>query len=187
MLALTGPAGAAEPRALIDAFHDSLLGVMKKAAATRPAERYEQLVVPVETTFNMPVMIQIAAGAKWRAASEEEKAKLTDAFKRVSAATYAARFDGFSGERFEIIGEQDGPSGTRLVLTQIVRPGKESVPITYVGRKFGNDWRIIDVIVSGGISELAVRRSEYAGILNNAGVTGLVQNLNQTADRLLAK
>ena len=36
------------------------------------------------------------AGALKKAASEDEKAKLTEAFKRVSAATYAARFDGFA-------------------------------------------------------------------------------------------
>jgi phospholipid transport system substrate-binding protein len=182
---------AATPSALIENFHQSLLAVMRSAAQTKAAERYEQLKGPVETAFNLSFMIQIATGQKWRGASEDEKAKLTDAFKRVSAATYAARFDGFSGERFEILGEQDGPNGTRLVQTQIVRPGKDTVPITYVVRKFGEassseNWRIIDVIVSGGISELAVRRSEYNGILAEGGIAGLIQRLNQTADRLLA-
>lgn len=188
---LPSAAGAATPSALIESFHQTLLAVMRSAAQTKAAERYEQLKGPVDAAFNLPFMIQIAAGQKWRGASEEEKARLTEAFKRVSAATYAARFDGFSGERFEILGEQDGPSGSRLVQTQIVRPGKDAVPITYVVRKFGDatsgeTWRIIDVIVSGGISELAVRRSEYNGILAQGGVAGLIERLNQTADRLLA-
>jgi phospholipid transport system substrate-binding protein len=183
-------AQAATPSALVEGFHQTLLSVMKTAAQTKAAERYEQLKGPVETAFNLPFMIQVAAASKWKAASEEEKAKLTEAFKRVSAATYAARFDGFSGERFEILEEKDGPSGMRIVQTQIVRPGKDSVPLTYVVRKFGEassgeNWRIVDVIVSGGISELAVRRSEYNGILAEGGVGGLIERLNQTADRLL--
>jgi phospholipid transport system substrate-binding protein len=73
------------------------------------------------------------------------------------------------------------------VQTRIVRPNKEPVPITYVMRKFADDdWRIVDVIVSNGISELAVRRSEYNAILNDGGPSELVAKLNQKADAILA-
>jgi phospholipid transport system substrate-binding protein len=178
---------AGQPREVVESFHRSLLEVMKSAATTKVQGRYEKLEAPITTAFNLPVMIQIASGAKWRAATDDEKAKLIDAFKRVSVDTYAQRFDGFSGEKFETIGEQDGPSGSKLVQTRIVRPNKEPVPITYVMRKFGdNDWRVVDVIVSNGISELAVRRSEYNAILNAGGPSELVGKLNQKADAILA-
>lgn len=184
-LMLPGIAGAATPTELVESFHQSLLAVMKGAAKARAVDRYVELEHKVESTFNLPFMIQIAAAAKWRTATDDEKAKLAQAFKRVSAATYASRFDGFAGERFETLGEQEGPTGTRLVLTRIVRPGKEPVPITYVTRKFGEDWRVIDVIVSGGISELAVRRSEYSAVLADSGPSELIARLNRTADRML--
>ncbi len=177
---------AETPRAVVETFHQSLLEVMKSATELKLRGRYERLTPPIENTFNLPVMIQIASGTKWRGASNEEKAKLIDAFKRVSVGTYASRFDGFSGEKFETVGEQDGPSGAKLVLTRIVRPNKDAVPLTYVTRKFGEDWRVVDVIVSGGISELAVRRSEYNTILNDGGPKELIARLNQKADQILA-
>lgn len=177
---------AGPPSEVVETFHRSLLDVMKSAGTTKVQGRYEQLESPIGSTFNLPFMIQIASGAKWRDATDEEKKKLVDAFRRVSVGTYAQRFDGFSGERFETVGEQDGPSGSKLVQTRIVRPNKEAVPITYVMRRFGDEWRIVDVIVSNGISELAVRRSEYNGILNSGGPGELVTKLNQKADAILA-
>lgn len=177
---------AGQPSEVVESFHQSLLEVMKSAATTKVQGRYEKLESPIGSTFNLPFMIQVASGAKWRDASDADKTKLVDAFKRVSVGTYAQRFDGFSGEKFETVGEQDGPSGAKLVQTRIVRPNKDAVPITYVMRKFGDDWRIVDVIVSNGISELAVRRSEYNGILNAGGPSELVTKLNQKADAILA-
>jgi phospholipid transport system substrate-binding protein len=177
---------AGTPVEIVESFHRSLLEVMKSAATTKVQGRYEKLESPIGTTFNLPVMMQIASGTKWRTASDAEKAKLVDAFKRVSVGTYAQRFDGFSGEKFETIGVQDGPSGSKLVQTRIVRPNNDPVPITYVTRKFGDEWRVVDVIVSNGISELAVRRSEYNRILNSGGPGELVSKLNQKADAILA-
>lgn len=181
-----GPVAAAEPAAVVENFHQTLIDVMQHAAELKLNGRYQKLNSPIGDTFNLSFMIQVASGGKWKSATDEQKSKLVDAFQRVSVGTYAQRFDGFSGERFETLGEQDGPGGTKLVMTQIVRPNKEPVPLTYVTRKFGDDWRVVDVIVSGGISELAVRRSEYSAILNDGGPGELIAKLNQKADAILA-
>ena len=178
-------ASGATPSAVVENFHHSLLATMKSADELKVRGRYQKLEPEVEGAFNLPFMIQIAAGTKWRSATDDEKAKLIAAFKRVSVGTYASRFNGFSGERFETLSERDGPGGAKMVYTRIVRPNKEPVPITYVTRKFGDTWRVYDVIVSGGISELAVRRSEYNAILNDSGPGGLIARLNQKADQML--
>ena len=179
-------APAATPSAVVEGFHQSLLATMKSADELKVRGRYRKLEPEVEGAFNLAFMIQVAVGTKWRSASDDEKTKLIDAFKRLSVGTYASRFDGFSGERFETLNEQDGPGGARLVYTRIVRPNKEPVPLTYVMRKFDDTWRVYDVIVSGGISELAVRRSEYNAILNDSGPSGLIARLNQKADQMLS-
>jgi len=177
-------ADPASPSDVIRQFDDVLLDVMKNATTLDFKGRYETLAPKIDATFNLPFMIQIASGAKWKSASDEEKAQLAAAFRRFSVGTYAQRFDDFSGEGFHLIGEQDGPSGTKLVSTEITRPGKDAVPITYVMRRFGDDWRVIDVILVGGISELATRRSEYAAVLNDKGPAGLIVALNAKADQL---
>jgi phospholipid transport system substrate-binding protein len=43
------------------------------------------------------------------------------------------------------------------------------------------NWRIIDVYLSGTVSELASRRSEFAAVLQRDGADGLVHLLEQRA------
>ncbi len=132
-------------------------------------------------------MTRISSGAYWRRASEVEQTELVAAFRRVSIGTYAVRFDGFSGQAFEIMGEKAGPRGTILVDTQIISPGDDPIDITYVMKNGRDKWRIVDVLLSGGVSELAVRRSEYRSVLKNQGVNGLIQVLNTKADDLIGQ
>jgi phospholipid transport system substrate-binding protein len=51
-------------------------------------------------------------------------------------------------------------------------------------RKSGGNWRIIDVFLSGTISELAARRSEYSTVLREGGAAALVALLRKKADDL---
>ena len=57
--------------------------------------------------------------------------------------------------------------------------------LIYVTRKIKGEWRIIDVLVDSGISQLAVRRSEYRRVLRTKGIDGLIDTLNAKADQLL--
>jgi phospholipid transport system substrate-binding protein len=51
-------------------------------------------------------------------------------------------------------------------------------------RKNGDAWLISDVYLDGAISEVATRRSEFAAILKNEGIDGLIAALNRKADAL---
>ena len=65
-------------------------------------------------------------------------------------------------------------------------PAKQSSTGGMVGRwEIRSAWRIIDVIVESSISELAVRRSEYARILRQGGTGELIGVLDgKTEDAL---
>jgi len=79
---------------------------------------------------------------------------------------------------------------THLVYTQIITPGSKnqykSVQLTYVTRKFSTGWKIVDILLEGGISELSVRHSEYRTILQTNGVRKLAELLNRKADQLIS-
>jgi len=170
---------------LISAFHDSLLAVMKEAKALGIKGRYDRLASRIEQSFNLPLMIQVAAGSHWLKASPDQINKLVGAFTHLSISTYASRFDGFAGESFETRGEKPGPQNTTLVNARIVKASGAPVEIVYVTRQTKGEWRILDVVVDNGISELAVRRSEYRSILQSGGVDGLIATLSAKADQLL--
>lgn len=184
-------AAAAEgPAGTVQRLHDALLEVMRDAGDLSVADRYERLAPTLQATYDFRMMTRLATGSAWTKATEAERAAMVDGFSRLSIATYAERFKGYSGERFEIMGERSGPRETILVDTRIVRPADDAVPITYVLQQSpaqNGDWRIIDVVVQGSISELAVRRSEYAHILRQGGAKRLADVLDAKADTLLGR
>lgn len=181
-LRAAAPDGPAVP---VQRLHDALLSVMRDADKLSVRERYQRLAPTLNDVYDFRMMTRLTTGSAWTSASEAERDALVAAFSRLSIATYAQRFSGFSGERFEILEERPGPRDTTLVDTQIVRPADTPVHITYVLQKQNEDWRIIDVIVQGSISELAVRRSEYAQVLREGGPQRLSETLNAKADALL--
>lgn len=183
------PTAAAEtPAATVERLHNALLGVMRDADSLSSEARYERLAPALNAAYDFRTMTKMATGSAWTGASATQRTALVDAFTRLSIATYADRFSGFSGERFEIVGERPGPRDTVLVDTRIVRPADPPVPITYVLRQRQGQtgaWGIIDVLLQGSISELAVRRSEYAQILREGGVERLSAVLDAKASALL--
>ena len=173
------------PAMVVTAFHDTLLGVMKDAKALGVKGRYEKLAQRIEQSFHLALMAQVSAGASWRKATKAQTDKLVAAFSRLSISTYASQFDGWSGQSFSTKGEKPGPQKTVLVMTQIIDPGSDPVDLTYVTRRIKGQWRIIDVLLDTGISELAVRRSEYRRVLKTGGIEALADMLNAKSDQLL--
>ncbi len=181
------PAQAESASALVERFQASLIKVMQSVSGSSVRQRYDKLVPSVSDTFHLPLMTQIATGHHWSKAQPNEKAAVVAAFQRISIATLATLFDGYNGEVFRIVSERPGPSNSTIVLTNLIKSDKSKVKIAYVARKFSGKWQLIDVVVDNGISELKVRRSEYALVLKNNGLTGLIKLLNNKADELMSQ
>lgn len=173
------------PQAVVGEFQASLLEAMKKADTLGVKGRYQMLMPPIEKAFHIPLMIRIATGTYWKNANTSQQREIIKAFKRMNISTLAILFDGYSGESFKIVGDRPGPQKTLLVDTKLSRPDKSPVDIAYVMKTIKNRWRIIDVVVDNGISELTVRRSEYHRVLKENGVSGLINTLNNKADELI--
>ena len=98
-------------------------------------------------------------------------------------AIYADRFDSYAGQKLQVTGEQPAAAGV-MVRSQIVKANGEPVNVDYMMRRNGNAWLISDIYLDGAISEVATRRSEFAAILKNEGIDGLIAALNRKADIL---
>jgi phospholipid transport system substrate-binding protein len=117
--------------------------------------------------------------------SDVQRQQATDSFGRYLAAIYADRFDNYAGQRLEVTGEQPAPSGI-MVKSQIIKASGEPVKVDYMMRRSGEAWLISDIYLDGAISEVAARRSEFAAILKQEGIDGLIAALNRKADILTA-
>lgn len=187
---IAGPLGASvtadEPRSVISKLNSVLLQSMQGADKLGYKGRREILAPVIEDSFDLPFMIRYSAGRHWRKLTEPQQAALTAAFSDLTIATYADRFDGYSGEKFEIVAEQDARKGLKLVKTVLQKSNGERIKLDYLLRPSEKSWRIIDIFVKGRISELSTKRSEYSTALKRRGYDGLIEILKKKIAMLSA-
>ncbi len=185
-LLLTGPARAGEtPAETVQTVNDALLHVMKNAEALGFQGRQAYLTPVLTETFDLPAMARLAAGRYWDRFDNDEKRNLVTYFTDLSISTFAARFDGYSGETWQIEGTSEAPRGGTIVENRLITGRGEIFAINYLMRQTeSGDWRIIDVYLDGNISELALRRSEFNSVLRNGGVDHLLDQIAQQVGRL---
>jgi phospholipid transport system substrate-binding protein len=176
---------AADAPDAISGLNAKLLATMKQASALGVHGRYDELAPVLSKTYDIASMTRMAVGPSWDSLQPAQKAALTDAFSRMMIATYAKRFDGFSGETFRVT-EVTDRAADKMVKTQIIQSNGKPVSINYLMRKSGPDWRVVDVYLDGTISELASRRAEFSSILRSGGPDALIASLRKQGDKLLS-
>lgn len=166
--------------AAIQHFYDALLAVMREAKHLSFDQRYQRLAPVITQTYNLPLMSRLAVGPEWAKLQPTQQQALTDAFSRYTIAVYANRFDDYSGERFTVDPNPvTNPNGV-VVQSSLTKSDGEKVVLNYLLRQgAGGAWQVIDVYLSGTISELATRRSEFATTLQQGGADALVKLIEQ--------
>ena len=170
----TSTLAATAAESLVENFHTGLLATMKQASSLGYAGRVKRLEPLVRRTFALQTMAQLIVGTDWSSLSAADKKAVVAAFSKWVVATYASRFDDYSGETFVTTGVTDGGRKTSLVNTEI-RP--QGVKLGY--RVLGG--RVVDIYLSGSVSQLAQWRSEFASIMQQQGVKGLIARMQQLA------
>jgi phospholipid transport system substrate-binding protein len=173
------------PEKTINGLNAKLLDTMKQAQQLGVQGRYDALAPVLAKTYDIASMSRLAVGQSWDTLQPAQQAAVTNAFARMMVATYAKRFDGFSGETFQIVEIADRAPADKMVKTRIVQSNGKPVAINYLLRKAGPEWKIVDVYLDGTISELASRRAEFTSILKAGGPDALIASLRKQGDKLL--
>ena len=163
---------------VIENLNETLLSVMKKADELGYTGRYQRLASMVTSSYDMPFISRIVVGRYWREFSDQQRTHFVEVFTDLTIATYAGRFNGYSGERFKLAPEEKLPKGRLRVTSLIVKANGEEVRLDYIMHQKDNQWRIINVIANG-ISDLSLRRADYTTFLKNKGYDALLSTLNQ--------
>jgi phospholipid transport system substrate-binding protein len=175
----TAPSGGDTVKGL----YEVLLATMKNGRILGQSGRFTQLDPVIRRSFDIVSMARLSVGPTWASLSEAQRQQMTESFARYISATYADRFDSYAGQRLEVTGEQPAPSGV-MVKSQIIKANGELVKVDYMMRRNGDSWLISDIYLDGAISEVATRRSEFATVLRNDGIDGLITALSRKADIL---
>ena len=167
----------------VQGLYDALLDTMKNGRTLGHSGRFAQLDPVIRRSFDIASMARLSVGPSWTGLTEAQRQQVTENFGRYISAIYADRFDSYAGQKLQVTGEQPNPAGV-MVRSQIVKANGEPVKVDYMMRRNGDGWLISDIYLDGVISEVATRSSEFAAILKNDGIDGLIAALNRKADIL---
>jgi phospholipid transport system substrate-binding protein len=173
----------ADPQGNVRGFYDALLTTMRNGPTLGQSGRYARLAPVVDRIFDVPSMTRLAIGPTWATLSPAQQQQLVEAFRHYVAATYADRFDSYSGQQLQVTGERPYNADV-IVQTKIIKSDGDTTTLDYLMRQNQGSWQISDVYLDGTISQLAIQRSEFYSILRRDGVDGLVMALNRKVDLL---
>ncbi len=162
----------------------ALLNVLTQSNELGYDQRFELLAPALAGTFDLKYMARQAVGRSFLDMGDDDRQTWYALFAKYMAANYACRFDHFSGQHFEILGEEPGAKGTVLVKTRVVDPAQENVDLSYRLRETTAGWKVVDVYLKGTVSELALRRSEYSTVMKREGFEPLVASITKRIEEL---
>ena len=134
---------------------DALLKSMRAGTTISMAERYKQLEPVVEQVFAMPLVTRLAVGPQWASFPPDQ---IDD----------------------NVLSRGDD----KVVRTRVIPAHDVPVSLLYRMHEVDGTWKIIDVI-SDGVSQLALRRSDFAVAIAAGGAPALIAHLNKSSEALL--
>jgi len=159
------------PDAVVARLHRALETISDTAAG----ERHESLEAPVLETHDLDYMLQLILRGQWDKFSPEQQKQLLARFRKVSVRDYVNHFEG----RFTITGQRP-LNDQRVKINAQLDTSKRQVEFIYTLNRNDEGWRIVSILADG-VSELALRRSEYLRHYNAEGFEGLMRALEQEA------
>ncbi len=133
--------------------------------------------------FQIDFIARFALGRAWRTATPEQRGAYQRLFTLYVIKTYARRLGGYSGETLRVTGVRRAGRRDMLVDSIIERPNGQPIKISWRLREFAGQPKIIDVSVEG-VSMAVTQRQEFATVLRNGGMNGLLQLLRARTQRL---
>ena len=162
-----------EARQRIDEFHAALLQAMRTPDY---AARATALQPVIDASFDITRIAAVSLGRTWRDLTETQQTEFVSLLSELVVATYADRFDGYSGQQF-VTDEVRAVRTGDVVRTRLLREAEADVTLDYflrAGRVFN--------VVADGVSDLSLRRADYSSIIKTEGFAALLTHIQRKID-----
>ncbi|MGD9951801.1 MAG: phospholipid-binding protein MlaC [Burkholderiales bacterium] len=184
-LALAAGAALAEPTAPDALVKDVMLDIQRIVVADKSLQDgdRDKTIRLIEDKalphFNHVGMTALAVGVAWRKATPEQKQRLSEAFRTLLVRTYASSLSTFGDQKFDFRPLRMKPDDDVVTVeVRVLQSGAQPIPVEYDMEKTARGWKVYDVRV-GGISLVVNYRTEFANIVRDKGLDGLVAALEE--------
>ncbi|MFT5392117.1 MAG: phospholipid transport system substrate-binding protein [Gammaproteobacteria bacterium] len=165
----------AEPvaTAQVQRFQQALISAMKSRERLDFQARFERLSEVVVQGFDLDYMARLVIGRDWRGLSAAQREEFRGEFQGLMVSAFAAQVGVFAGEAFKFDAFKPLRTGRVLVRSLLARPDADASRFDYVLHEKAGRWLIINLVVDG-VSDLALKRSEYGGLIASSGFKSLI-------------
>ncbi len=166
------------PEEVIRNLQSTLLQSMRAGEEHGFQGRYNLLAPIARQSHHFEFIIRAVLGAHWAELDPDQQKEISGIFSQLSIATYASQFKAYNGEQFEILENRPFSQNHIEVRTHLIKSDKSTIDLRYLMRQEESGWRIVN-IVAKGVSELAIKRTEYRAILQRDGYAALIDMLKE--------
>lgn len=170
---------ATPPEALVAGMTEQVLATAAPGELDAPTirELVETVIMP---NVDFRAMTARAVGPRWRSASDAQKEQLMSGFEALLIKTYAGALAQAGGAKFRLKPTLAIDATTKEVRSEVAVRGRDPVVLNYRLSLQGDDWKVVDVSIMG-IWLVPTYQSQFAQVLQNSGVDGLIQMLTEKA------
>ncbi|MEJ2389275.1 MAG: ABC transporter substrate-binding protein [Chromatiaceae bacterium] len=179
-------AAAIGPQQVVDHLHATVIRAMKGGHAMGYEGRYKLLAPVILESYDIPYIAQLTLGSYWSTLSEAQRDQFIQVLQQYSIANYAAEFDSYNGGSFQTQSQQSAQPGIDSVSSTFTSGSGKQHQFNYLLRQTPKGWRIINVIVDG-VSDLSLKRSQYAYVMKTDGFDALIRKLEESIAKLSSK
>lgn len=142
-----------------------------------------QLAPVVDQAFDLETILRNSIGLRYASIPSDQKTRLLQTFRTYTLANYVSNF-GSGNDTFSVSPTTRQSGGDTIVQTAITPPGGTPTRIDYVLRSESGGPRIVDVLVDGTTSRVAVQRSDFRAAFDEGGALGLARTLEAKTAQL---
>ena len=126
---------------------------------------------------NFQRMTAIAVGRPWRSATPEQRARLQAEFKTLLVRTYSGALTQVRDQTVQLRPMRARAEDEEVVVRTEVRGRGDPIQLDYRLEKTPAGWKIYDVNVLGVWLADTSFKSQFAPVITNSGIDGLITNL----------
>lgn len=154
-------------------------------------QKISMLRKALEESYDFPAILSTTIGYRYNSFNEQEKTQLLTAFKNYTAARYLSSFGKEKGTGFQILsGIKDAPTGNAKLIDTKIGDADDmgsATEINYLVKETPQGWKIIDVLLNGHISQVAIQHGDFSSTLAKGGSQELIDMLNKKTQSFSAK
>ena len=184
--ALTSPvfAQSADPKQAITDLYAALHVVMRMPANASFQSRFDKLAPVIDRVLDIDTILRSSVGLRWNTLDEASRRTMFTVFRAFTIASYAANFDKDGGEKCESLPQTRASGADQIVNSKLIASNGEPIRLDYLMRSGAGGWRVVDVLLDGSISRVAVQRSDFRALLASGDSAPLIDSLKRKVAEL---